>query len=133
MVAKSELLLAVLTSVLMVSLPAAADPQASRRKADRDLLEICAALKLFRLDAGRFPTESEGIAILQRNAGGRPTDLPIAPYGYLRYMETFPIDPWGRPYVYIAAGGGYRVLTYGADGVPGGKLEDEDVIGCALP
>ena len=108
---------------------AATDLQTFQRTANWDLRNICGAVKLFKLDAQRFPTESEGLAILLPSAGGRPTDLPIRPDGYLQH---FPMDPWGRAYVYIAVGSGYRVLTYGADGVPGGRLEDADIIGCDL-
>ncbi len=110
-----------------------------QKKVESDLQVICVAAKLFKLDAGRLPTVSEGLAILLPNAGGRPTHLRIRPDGYFDGSPMdpwgkygFPIDPWGRPYVYMAAGTGYRILTYGADGVPGGMGEDEDKIGCDL-
>ena len=128
MVTKPRLLVAVVICVSATAL-AAADLQTFQRTANRDLRNICGAVKLFKADAQRFPTESEGLAILLPSAGGRPTDLPIRPDGYL---EHFLIDPWGRPYVYVAVSGGYRVLTYGADGIPGGRLEDADIVGCDL-
>jgi len=48
---------------------------------------------------------------------------------YLR--KPVPLDPWGRPYLYMSPGeknpNGYDLLTYGRDGRPGGEGEDGDV------
>ena len=48
---------------------------------------------------------------------------------YLR--KPVPNDPWGRPYVYLAPGEanptGYDLISYGADGQPGGTGEDTDI------
>lgn len=42
-------------------------------------------------------------------------------------MREAPVDPWGRVLRYRAKpGGGYVLLTYGADGKAGGKLDDKD-------
>lgn len=41
------------------------------------------------------------------------------------------IDPWDRPYLVVAPGEvnrDYDVMTYGADGEPGGEGEDQDVV-----
>ena len=41
-----------------------------------------------------------------------------------------PADPWGNEFMYeppMAGTRGYRVFTYGKDGVPGGKGEDLDI------
>lgn len=42
-----------------------------------------------------------------------------------------PLDPWGNEYrlEVDASGEKFRVGTYGKDGVPGGKGDDEDVFG----
>jgi general secretion pathway protein G len=40
------------------------------------------------------------------------------------------VDPWGNPYVFTREGGNkYTILSYGADGIPGGEpgSEDEDI------
>src|SRR5262249_37774895 len=48
---------------------------------------------------------------------------------YLR--QVLPLDPWGRPYVFIAPGianpNGYDLYTLGKDGKPGGTGEDADI------
>ena len=42
-------------------------------------------------------------------------------------MLEAPVDPWGRVLRYAAKpDSGYVLLTYGADGVSGGKLQDKD-------
>jgi general secretion pathway protein G len=88
---------------------------------------MCLAADSFKLDTGRYPTESEGLEILLPDGGGFSTPPTAKPKGYLK---NIPIDPWSRPYTYIAVNTDYRILTYGADGVPGGMGDDEDVIGC---
>lgn len=37
-----------------------------------------------------------------------------------------PLDPWGHPYVYQLIHEGYRLLSYGRDGAPGGVTLDAD-------
>src|SRR5687768_1644895 len=74
---------------------------------------IGAALDAYRLDAGRYPTTQQGLAALTE----APTiDPPTSWRGpYLR--KAIPLDPWNRPYVYIAPGEvnptGYDLLSYG--------------------
>jgi general secretion pathway protein G len=80
------------------------------------------ALDQFRLDTGRYPTTSEGLNALAANPGIPNWDGP-----YLR--KALPNDPWGRPYHYEAPGshGDYDLLSYGADGSPGGEEENKDI------
>ena len=88
---------------------------------------IGAALDAYRLDAGRYPTTQQGLAALMET----PTiDPPTSWRGpYLR--KAIPMDPWNRPYVYLSPGEanptGYDLLSYGADGQPGGEGENADV------
>jgi general secretion pathway protein G len=88
---------------------------------------IGAALDAYRLDAGRYPTTQQGLAALMET----PTiDPPTSWRGpYLR--KAIPMDPWNRPYVYLSPGeanpSGYDLLSYGADGQPGGEGENADV------
>ena len=65
--------------------------------------QIAAALDLFLLDVGRYPTEDEGIEALVEEQ----TAISNWRGPYLRKKEI-PLDPWGRPYAYlnIAAAGG---------------------------
>src|SRR6185369_4373257 len=43
------------------------------------------------------------------------------------YAKDVPIDPWWRPYVYTVSENQFQVLSYGADGKPGGKRFDADL------
>jgi general secretion pathway protein G len=82
------------------------------------------ALDLFRLDIGRYPTQPEGLnALVQPQPG-----LPGWRGPYLK-SRTVPADPWGRPYVYRAAGvhGTYDIYSLGADNAVGGSNENQDV------
>jgi general secretion pathway protein G len=85
---------------------------------------FASALDLFYLDAGRYPTSAEGLAVLVRPTGG------IAAWNgpYLK-GGTLPNDPWGRPYVYRSPGehGVYDMISYGADGQEGGAGTNADI------
>lgn len=81
------------------------------------------AVDIFRLDVGRYPNSSEGLRVLnERPAGAANWNGP-----YLK--GSIPKDPWGNDYVYAYPGpnGGVQILSYGADGVPGGEGENADV------
>jgi general secretion pathway protein G len=82
------------------------------------------ALDTFRLDVGRYPTTQEGLdALRQRPFGADRWDGP-----YLK--KAVPLDPWSRPYYYRGPGEGgrpYDLLSYGADGGPGGDGDDRDI------
>ena len=85
------------------------------------------ALETLRLDIGRFPTQSEGLALL--NTAPSADDIRAKWKGpYLD--EALPPDPWGNPYQYAvpgAAGRPFSLYSYGADGKPGGEGIDADV------
>ena len=69
--------------------------QSSREKAAKIQIEnISMAIEMFKIDVGRYPTQSEGLNVL-RKAG----DLAFWNGPYLR-VERIPTDPWGREYVY---------------------------------
>ncbi|MBN1973760.1 MAG: type II secretion system major pseudopilin GspG [Sedimentisphaerales bacterium] len=44
---------------------------------------------------------------------------------YLKASQL--LDPWDNPYIYNPYSGGYELISYGADGVQGGTLYDEDI------
>jgi general secretion pathway protein G len=81
------------------------------------------ALDQFKLDTGRYPTTSEGLNALLVNPGIPNWDGP-----YLK--KAVPNDPWKRPYSYTCPGshGDYDILSYGADGAPGGEDENKDLV-----
>jgi general secretion pathway protein G len=85
---------------------------------------IAGALDLFRLDVGRYPTQTEGLeALIEHPVGVDSWNGP-----YLK-QKGLPPDPWSRPYIYKIPGdhGEYDLYTLGADGVPGGTGENQDV------
>ncbi len=82
-----------------------------------------AALELFLLDLGRYPTTDEGLEALVANVSGDP--LWAGPYLNKR---AAPLDPWGRAYFYDpAADNGPLIFSLGADGVKGGEGDNADV------
>jgi len=95
--------------------------QVTTAKAQIQLLEQ--ALDQFRLDVGRYPSTSEGLAALQTNPGGAENwDGP-----YLR--KSIPLDPWGNPYMYASPGthGDFDLYSYGADRSQGGEGDNRDI------
>jgi general secretion pathway protein G len=81
------------------------------------------ALDTFRLDVGRYPTSDEGLQALRQKPGGLERwDGP-----YLR--KDLPLDPWSKPYAYRNPGehGPYDIVSYGADGTPGGDGDNRDI------
>lgn len=97
----------------------------SKVKAARIQVEsFASSLDLFYLDAGRYPTTSEGLAALAQRPGG--VDAWNGPY--LR-TGAVPNDPWGHPYTYRSPGehGPYDIVSYGADGQEGGTGTAADI------
>lgn len=81
------------------------------------------ALDTFRLDVGRYPTTDEGLQALRQKPGGLERwDGP-----YLR--KDLPLDPWSKPYAYRSPGehGPFDIVSYGADGTPGGDGDNRDI------
>lgn len=82
-----------------------------------------AALELFLLDVGRYPTANEGLETLIVNTSNEP--FWSGPYIDKR---TTPLDPWGRSYKYDPENEfGPTVYSFGADGEEGGEGENADV------
>ena len=82
------------------------------------------ALDLFYLDAGRYPTSSEGLdALVQRPAG-----VPVWNGPYVKGGRV-PADPWGNPYIYRSPSdrAPYEIISLGSDGREGGTGTAEDV------
>jgi general secretion pathway protein G len=90
--------------------------------------ELTTTLDAYRLDNGSYPTTEQTLNALWE----RPSiDPPVNWRGpYLR--KAVPLDPWGRPYVYVFPGqqnpNGFDLYSLGADGQPGGEGENEDIL-----
>ena len=85
---------------------------------------VDAALQLFRLDVGRFPTQEEGLGALV----AAPSTAPGWNGPYLQKAAALN-DPWAAPYIYRVPGkhGDIDVLTLGSDKAEGGTGEAADV------
>ncbi|AXK40574.1 type II secretion system major pseudopilin GspG [Crenobacter cavernae] len=94
--------------------------------AKQDIASLGQALKLYRLDNGRYPSAEQGLSALAE----RPTIAPLPknwkPGGYL---ERLPQDPWGNAYQYASPGthGEFDIWSLGADGEAGGEGNDADI------
>ncbi len=100
--------------------------EARRTKAQLQIKGIEEALALFKLDNGFFPTTSQGLkALVNKPENGR---IPTR-YRENGYLKALPEDPWGGRYIYLCPGlnGEYDLLSYGADGEPGGEGKNADV------
>ena len=75
-----------------------------------------AALDLYYLDTGRYPTSNEGLGALTQ----KPDSATTWNGPYLN-GNSVPKDPWGRPYVYKSPGqhGPYEIVSLGPDGREG--------------
>ena len=89
-----------------------------------DVANLMQALKLYKLDNQRYPTSEQGLQALV----SKPTTNPVPP-NWKPYLEKLPNDPWGRPYQYLNPGvkGEIDVMSFGADGQPGGEGKDADI------
>jgi general secretion pathway protein G len=97
----------------------------SKVKAARiQIQSFSSALDLFYLDAGRYPSSSEGLAALVKPAPG----LAAWNGPYLR-GGVVPNDPWGKPYAYRSPGerSAYEIISFGSDGQEGGTGTASDI------
>ncbi|KQP48590.1 type II secretion system protein GspG [Pseudorhodoferax sp. Leaf274] len=92
--------------------------------AKTDVTNLMQALRMYRLDNQRYPTGEQGLQALLT----KPTTNPV-PLNWKPYLEKLPNDPWGRPYQYLNPGvkGEIDVMSFGADGQPGGEGKDADI------
>jgi general secretion pathway protein G len=100
--------------------------QARVARARADIAALAAALNLYRLDNGVWPTTEQGLEALV----ARPTRPPVPPnWAPGGYIDRIPADPWGRPYQYLQPGvrGPFDLMSLGADGRPGGSGMDADI------
>lgn len=105
-------------------------PEEARRvKAKMQIESLEAALKLYKLDNGFYPSTEQGLkALVEKPVIGQiPQNWREG--GYLESKEI-PLDPWGHPFVYICPGlhgTDYDLESYGADGEDGGEGKYADI------
>src|SRR5690606_41446544 len=116
-------ILGVLAALIVPNVLDRAD-DARATAARTDVNNLMQALKLYKLDNQRYPTGEQGLqALVQRPAA------PPVPANWKPYLEKLPSDPWGQPYQYLNPGvkGEIDVMSFGADGQPGGEGKNADV------
>ncbi|MCP4285026.1 MAG: type II secretion system major pseudopilin GspG [Gammaproteobacteria bacterium] len=98
-----------------------------RGKTDTAKLQIeqlAAAMDLYLLDVGRYPSADAGInALLQNNSDSKNWRGP-----YLR-KDQVPLDPWGNQFHYEPPGerGNIQLYSLGADNAEGGEGDNADI------
>lgn len=100
----------------------------ARVVAARTTLEtVSMAIDAYYLDCRQYPTVDQGLAALWE----KPILAPLPSLWRGPYVrKPVGVDPWGNPFVYRIPGPNglpYGVLSYGADGVAGGELDEEDI------
>ncbi|WP_339339263.1 type II secretion system major pseudopilin GspG [uncultured Oceanicoccus sp.] len=98
------------------------------QKVKADFSAIDTSLSLYRLNNFTYPTSDQGLEALVE----KPTVDPI-PNNWKKggYLKALPLDPWGRPYLYLSpaefSDDDYDLYSLGADGVTGGEGQNADI------
>lgn len=100
--------------------------QARISAASNNIRAIKSALDMYKLDNHDYPTSDQGLeALVEKPARG-----PQAP-AWSGYMDNIPLDPWGRPYLYLYPGKHAAVDIFSAG--PNGRSGDtDDIVSWAL-
>ncbi|MCW5799602.1 MAG: type II secretion system major pseudopilin GspG [Nitrospira sp.] len=120
-------ILAILATLLIPKVMGRTE-DAKRAAAKAQISNIESALQLYKLDNGNLPSTEQGLkALVERPASG-----PAAPnWKAGGYLPKVPVDPWGTPYKYTvpsSQGAEFEILSFGADGTPGGDGKNADIV-----
>jgi len=120
-------IMGILAGVVMMNLGGAStDARIATTKAN--LKTIKTAVLTYKTKFGQAPTTEQGLqALIQA-----PTVPPIPNnYPVEGFLDTrsVPLDAWGNPFQYITQGdrGMSEIISYGADGEPGGEGPNADI------
>ena len=123
-----ELLVVILILGLLVGLVApkviGQGTQAQIKLTCTQMGSIKEALKMFKLDNGKYPDTDEGIEALLSN----PDTEKYPNYSGSPYLEKLPKDPWGKYFTYIKTDKDFNIISFGPDRAEGGTAEDADII-----
>ncbi len=84
-------------------------------------------VETYRIEKSDWPSNELGLAVLSA-----PHAAPTASY-FVTADQL--VDPWGRGYLYVMPGPEghpFEILSYGADGQPGGEGENTDLSSAGL-
>jgi general secretion pathway protein G len=114
-------ILGILAATLAVSFSGSFG-KAKHELAKTGIGQLVDKLEAYHVEKNSWPTNDLGLKVLSTGYA-TPSDS--------YFVETSKLlDPWNRPYFFVSPGPDlrpYEVLTYGADGQPGGSGEDADV------
>ena len=88
--------------------------RANREVAKTDIMQISTAIDSWMVvNGGKSPDSLE--VLEQPDENGQS------------FLKKLPLDPWKNPYIYEPpmGGQGYRVISYGQDGVPGSPIKQK--------
>ena len=102
--------------------------QAKQVKAQLYIQNLETALKLYKLDNGKYPSTEQGLQALVEKPETGNVPRKWKDGGYLEKSKV-PKDPWGNEFVYLSPGlkGDFDIISYGADRAPGGEGENMDI------
>lgn len=120
-------ILGILAGLIMPKLMGRTD-DAKITKATVDIAALTTALKLYKLDNGDYPTTEQGLKALIEPPDKEGGTGNWKKGGYLDKKQP-PKDPWGKEFIYLCPGtqGDFDIISYGADGVPGGEDKNKDI------
>ena len=122
------LIISILSTVVGVKLFGRTD-EARIAAAKAQLENFRMALKLYKMDNGRLPTQRQGLEALVQPSELDPKPKKFPKDGYLD-RSKLPLDPWQHEYIYLIPGSkgeSYEIICYGRDGEPGGEGVDADI------
>ncbi len=114
-------IIGLLTTVIVINVLPSQD-RALVEKARADISTLQSALEMYRLDTLRYPALDEGLEALLT----APKEASFRSEGYIKSLNK---DPWGNAYAYLIPGehGKFDIVSYGADGRPGGEGLNADI------
>lgn len=109
-------IIAMLATAVGVGMFGALD-DANVAKAKAEISSFKTALIAYKITFKKLPSSEEGLNALVNNSKRNFLDA-----------DRVPMDPWGYPYVYTLEGRNkFTIVSYGADGSPGGSDLDTDI------
>ncbi|GAB4164507.1 MAG: GspG family T2SS major pseudopilin variant XcpT [Planctomycetota bacterium] len=108
-------------AVVVVSQFGGYSDKAKVATAKGQISQYASSLEMYKLDTGRYPSSSEGLKVLEE----KPSGVERWRGPYAEVLD----DPWGNPYEYTYDPSTKRfdIISYGADGAPGGTDFDADI------
>lgn len=98
--------------------------EAKIKTSQTNIRSLEAALDLYRLHNGTYPTTEQGLnALMAKPEVGKIPARWNGPY----LKNPIPKDGWEQDYLYSSDGREYEILSFGSDGVKGGTETAADI------